>query len=961
MDQAHVDKSKEELIQEIHALQDRIRVMEPVVRDVNGLRDDLIECRRMNRALLEASADAVMVCSAAGVIQAVNQIGAMRLKRTVDDLLNRSIFEIIPYELVEQRKLWLSQVVDSQKPLHFKDEYRSTTYGHRLYPYFDENLNAIRVVIITRDITANEAALRAMRESEARYRAILEDQTELICRYLPDGRLSYVNEAYSRYFNKDRQELINTNFIPHIPEEDIEQVIRHVNSLGPDHPVTSFEHKVIMDTNEVRWQHWTHRAIYDADGNLTEYQAVGRDITRRRIAQEALYEGQRRYRSLFEDSPISLWEEDFSKVKGFFDAKRAEGVSDFHTYFLDNPNAALHCAQLVEVVDINKATLGLFNAPDKNTLRENMLQILTPDSHDVFRAQLIALANGSRSFSAETERRTLDGRLKGVSLHLSVAPGYEDSLGKVILSFIDISERRQAEQELRENRSFLHQIINTVPSPIFVKDREGRFVLVNEAMCELYGATVEEMLGKRGEDFNPHQNELAIFRAEDLEVLDSRQPIFIPQRVITNAQGEPRWHSTTKLPLPGKDQVLGVAVDITERKNAEEERANLERHIRQSQKMQALGTLAGGIAHDFNNMIFAILGFVRLALKRAPKETKLAEYLLQVQSAGLRASDLVRQILTFSRQTEQDKSPVYLSSLIKEVAKLLQATLPSSIEFVLDLPTQLAEEGRDTVLGDPTQIHQVLMNLCTNSAHAMREANGELRVSLHDISIMPENAGNFPGQALGAYLALQVKDTGHGIDPTIIDQIYDPFFTTKAPGEGTGMGLSVVHGIIKSHNGFIQVKSEQNKGTDFTIYLPKFDEHEEQAGGELCEAPRGCERILFVDDEELIVSMTRDMLSQLGYRITALNDPKEALETFRSAPEEYDLVITDQTMPHLTGMDLAHQILAIRGNIPIVLLTGYSESVSPESAKEAGISEFIMKPVVEEQLAQTIRSLLDTN
>lgn len=947
-----------EMEAELAQLRRRVAELEQATDAVPRLREELAEQRAMNRAMLNAAAESVMVLDPLGTVLAINEVGAHRLGQPPDVILGRIIFEFFAEELVANRRRWLNEAVETKKPIQFKDGYRGVTYGHRMHPYIDPHTQVVRVAIYSRDITDSEKAILALRDSEARYRAILEDQTELICRYLPDGKLSYVNEAYARFFKKNRQDLINKNYIPHIPREDLVIIQQHIMGLSPELPVTSFEHRVILDDGEIHWQHWTHRAIYDAAQRLTEYQAVGRNITRRKKAQEALMESERRYRSLFEDSPISLWEEDFSLIKEHFDTLARQGVTDFAAWFHEHPEDVAHCLELVGLLDVNNATLELFGATRKEELLGGLKTIFTENTYRFFRDELIALARGEQTFSQETEHLTLRGERKHVVIHLNVAPGYEETLGKVLVSVLDVTQRTLAEEQLNEQRVFLRQIIDTVPSLIFVKDRNGRFVLVNKALADLYNTTPTAMEGRTGGGFSPTDDEISIMQLEDEEVLDSQQPLFIPQRILTSASGVRRWFSSTKLPLRGKDQLLGVAVDITERKEAENERAKLEKHFRQAQKMQALGTLAGGIAHDFNNMIFAILGFVRLALRQVDENSKAAEYLQQIQSAGMRASDLVRQILTFSRQTEQEKKPVHLLSLFKEITRMLRATLPSTIEIVQEINPGV-NESTDTILGDPTQIHQVIMNLCTNAGHAMRERGGTLTLSLAHVALTPQQARGVVELPPGDYLDLGVRDTGHGIPPDILEQIYDPFFTTKAPGEGTGMGLSVVHGIVKNHGGSVSVDTAVGKGTHFSVRLPRLlqDPGQEER---LCRiAPTGTEHVLFVDDEALLVQMAGEMLSQLGYTVTGATDPLKALDLYKQSPNKFDLVITDQTMPHLTGLELATQVLTMHPDKPVILLTGYSEAVTREVAEAAGVAEFIMKPVVEEQLAQTIRHVLD--
>ncbi len=965
-----------EAARRVEELQRRVEGLEKALRHTDHtnaeLRSELADIRHLLHAGINAAADTVLIVDVVGTILAINESGALRFQSTPAELVNTNVFDHMHPNLVTDRRRWLKEAIETRKPLQFKDRHRGITYGHRLYPSVEPHSNALRIAVVSRDITESEGALKGLRDSEARYRAILEDQTELICRYLPDGRLSYVNEAYARFFNKDRRELINTNYIPHIPDEDLDLIREKLGRLSREAPVASFEHRVILESGDVRWQHWVHRAIYDQEGNLLEFQAVGHSIDKRKMAQEALVESERRFRTLFEESPISLWEEDFSLVKEHFDGLRKAGVNNFREYFDFHPEEVNNCAAMVGVLDVNRASLQFLEATSKLDLLKGLSSAFTGNSLKIFKEELIALAEGERVFQSEMEHGTFSGRIKHAVVHLVVAPGYEDTLGRVIVSLIDVTERTKAEELLNDNRAFLHQVIDTVPSPIFVKDRSGAFVLVNKAMAEMYGTTVTEMVDKRGSDFNPHEDETHLFQVEDQEVLDSQKAIFIPQRVVTHADGSQRWYSTTKLPLKGKDQLLGVAMDITERKHAESERRELERHFRQSQKMQALGTLAGGIAHDFNNMIFAILGFVRLARKKAEPNTKLMDYLDQIQSAGIRASELVRQILTFSRQTEQEKQPVPLVPLTSEVGKMLRATLPATIEMRVNISSELGLD-QDTTLGDPSQIHQVLMNLCTNAAHAMNEQGGTLTLSLAPREITPDEAKTLVGQGSGSFLEISVSDTGHGIDPAIMEQIFDPFFTTKAPGEGTGMGLSVAHGIVRSHGGVIRARSEPGQGATFTVLLPRLIEGAQSVEPPEASVPGGSEHILFVDDESMIVDMVQELLTNLGYQVTALTSPLEALDKIQHDPQGFDLVLTDQTMPDLLGTELARHATALNSNLPVVLLTGYSQSLAQDnggdadqhgeaqdvSPEDSGIVEVIMKPVVEEQLGRIIRHVLD--
>ncbi|NVM57215.1 MAG: response regulator [Desulfobacterales bacterium] len=391
-------------------------------------------------------------------------------------------------------------------------------------------------------------------------------------------------------------------------------------------------------------------------------------------------------------------------------------------------------------------------------------------------------------------------------------------------------------------------------------------------------------------------------------------------------------------------------------RESEEKYRLVETCRRQSQKMEAIGTLAGGIAHDFNNILAAVLGYVELAKDDVPEGSPAQASLEEVFRAANRAKGLVKQILAFSRQREQERKPLQVSPIVKEALKLLRASLPTTIEIRQYIKT---ESG--TVLADPTDLHQMLMNLCTNAAYAMRNKVGMLEVSLVDVDLPLEVVGQAHPSHLppGAYLRLSVKDTGHGMERSVIERIFDPFFTTKERGEGTGIGLAAVHGIVESHGGGITVDSEPGKGATFKVFLPRLETGVTPETEILAPIYVGNERILFVDDEQTLVNMGRPMLERLGYKVVASSSSIEALEIFRADPDRFDLVITDETMPHMTGARLAKELIRIRPDIPIILCTGFSEVMTADKAMAIGIQEFVMKPIVRREMAETIRRVLD--
>ena len=410
-----------------------------------------------------------------------------------------------------------------------------------------------------------------------------------------------------------------------------------------------------------------------------------------------------------------------------------------------------------------------------------------------------------------------------------------------------------------------------------------------------------------------------------------------------------------------KDQIDTVLLDRTiryaiERQKSLDEKVKLEFKLRQSYKMEAIGTLAGGIAHDFNNILFPILGHTEMLLEDCPEDSSTHDSLEKIYSGAIRAKELVKQILTFSRQNNSELKLIKMQPIIKEALKLIRAAIPTSIDIKTDVKANCG-----AIKADPTQIHQIIMNLATNAYHAMENTGGVLKVSLKEVrfeklDLIP------PEMETGIYTCLTVADTGIGMDKYLTEKIFDPFFTTKTIGKGTGMGLSVVHGIVTSMGGVIQTYSKPEKGTKFHIYFPamkNFPEDQTPQTKDIIQT--GTEHILLVDDEENIISMEKMMLERLGYQITSRISSIDALEAFRANSDKFDLVITDMAMPNMSGDKLSAELTRIRPNIPILLCTGFSETMSEEKAASLGIKSFLLKPIVMRDLAKKIREVLDEN
>jgi PAS domain S-box-containing protein len=638
------------------------------------------------------------------------------------------------------------------------------------------------------------------------------------------------------------------------------------------------------------------------------------DITRRKRTENALRETSEKYKELADSLPQIVFETDI------------EGNITF-----TNQNA-------FNLIGYNE-----------NELKKgiNALQLMIPEDHERARQNIKRVLRGEQVPDSEYTALRKDGGTFPIIVH-AVRIIHDNKPAGMRGIIIDLTERKQAEDRLHESEERFRTALEANPDPFVLYDMEGRVIFFNPAFTRLFGWTLEEQLGKKMDQFVPEKSWLETRKMVETVMAGKRLAATETNCYTKDGKLIPVIISGASY-LDRDGLPAGTIInlrDISEQKR-------LQSQLQKAQRMEAIGTLAGGIAHDFNNILSAILGYTEIAISDAAKDSELDHNLRQVLNAGGRAKDLVKQILTFSRQAEQELKPVQIKIAVKEALKLIRASLPTTIDIQQNITSD------SVVLADLTQIHQVVMNLCTNASHAMQAEGGTLTINLVDSEINADIAAEHPGLIPGSYIKLSVIDTGHGMSPNLLNRIFDPFFTTKEKGEGTGMGLAVVHGIVKSYGGEIIVQSQPGKGTIFDIYFPVIEKVEFNEIRTVPFLPVGNERVLFVDDEPSLVNIGKQILERLGYEVVTRTSSLEALELFKIKSQKFDLVITDMTMPGMTGEQLAAEIIKIRPDMPIILCTGYSKNMSEDKAKGMGIRALAMKPVVADQLANIVRNVLD--
>ncbi len=769
-------------------------------------------------------------------------------------------------------------------------------------------------------------SLRKLQESESlrwagepQFRSLVEQS--LVGVYLiQDNRFIYVNPRLAEIFGYPAADIINKLTVADLVAASDRQLVS--DNLGR------------RLTGEITGLNYSFRGLHaygwplqlEVFGSRIDH--LGRpavigtllDVTDRHEAEAALRESEARYRLLIQTAPEAIVVMDLEQGR---------------------------------FVDYNHQAELLFEMPPDQLSRHGPADLspeFQPDGRRSSEASkdFLARAVAGETPTFEWMHRSLTGREIPCEIRLVRLPAQGRTL--VRGSLTDITERRRTADALARSEENYRELFEHANDAIFLCHSDGRMADVNRHALSITGFAQEELLCRSAQDIvAPEDQEYLQQCLADLSRVGLRSSVYRFRR----KDGSLFYGETTTKQLPD-GRILAMVRDITERKQAEEQRRKLEEELRQAQKLQAIGTLAGGIAHDFNNILAAILGNAQLLNMQLPAGHEGQAKVSQILIASNRAKDLVQQILMFSRQRDQERRVIHMASIVMEATRLIEVTLPPGVRLEINCPRELPP-----VLADPTQIHQVIVNLCTNAVHAMRQQGGTLHVSLSTEVLSGEGRGAKPTLAAGRYLCLQVADTGHGMDAATLQRIYEPFFTTKAVGEGTGLGLAVVHGIVESHHGAITVSSRAGEGTTFRLYFPV---HETAAP--VAPAPSDLpgpgrdQHILFVDDESPIIEVARVMLPRLGYRVTACNRPREALEVLRKNSADIDLLMTDFSMPDMNGIDLIRAAILLKPSLPAVLLTGYGRSIDTKAAVGLNISEVVNKPFTMENLASAIHGAL---
>lgn len=603
-----------------------------------------------------------------------------------------------------------------------------------------------------------------------------------------------------------------------------------------------------------------------------------------------------------------------------------------------------------KILEVNYPMISGLEYNQSEIIEKNINDLITAEGQNFFEQYMARLQKGKKvtgkvTFIAKSGRQVLMEYSSVMAQHMNS--------GEVVYCLArDVTERHRTKLALAESQARFKNIFDiSAAGMLIVRCDTHEVAEANQAAAHIIGTKIENIIGLQ-------LNALITYNIDDSA--QAENPNFVDpvecELILEPTRTTPILKTMRRTEFDGQPYWLVSFISLEKVKDAETAKREAEIQLNRAQHLQSIGTLAGGIAHDFNNILYGIIGYTQLALDDAPQNSLLQDNIREILNGSQRAKELVAQILTFSRQDDTEKKPIRPAPLIKEAWKLLRASTPATIEMRAKISSDT-----QTIMANPTQVHQIMMNLCTNATHAMLPQGGLLQVVLDNVTVENESPALPEPLKPGIYVRLMVKDNGGGMPKSVQNRIFEPFFTTKPQGDGTGMGLSVVLGAVQTHNGAIRMHSELGKGSAFEIFLPVAAQNSMDEEKLEQPTPKGTERILFVDDEMALIRMGQQMLTKLGYQVTASQDPIEALELFRSAPDDFDLVITDLTMPKLKGTKMAQHMLHLKPDLPVIMCTGYGDEINEAQIEEIGIRELMLKPILRSTLAVKIRQALDVN
>lgn len=701
-----------------------------------------------------------------------------------------------------------------------------------------------------------------------------------------------------------------------LPLEQRSAMEEYVTDISANQDSFDKEYQIMHGiTGQTRWVHGLGKLRFDEAGNPTEFFGTLQDITERKIAEEALRRSEKAYRSLINGMKEAVW------------------VTDFNYRFIDVNQTAS------EMLQYSREELLTMGPPDID---------LTVTVDDLIQFEQDNL--NERILIFETAHTRKDGQTIPVEIQSTMVTYHgQDAMLSIAR---DITERKKAEAALQKSEAMnrlLAAVVHQAHEAIVITDLAGNIEYVNPAYETMTGFAADVLLGQTLHVFQLREpvdrmNRTAWEAVQQNETWRGRH-------VNQRKDGSPYHKDVIIFPVHNVDGQISNYCQIARDVSHEME---LRQQLNQAQRLETIGTLAGGIAHDFNNILMPIIGHTEMVASKLSPTDSLQTSLRQILKGAERARDLVRQILTFSQQHEQQRCPIHLNMIVKEVIKLMRPSIPSTIEI-----RQNIDATCDKVLADASQLHQVLVNLCTNAFYAMETSGGILTISLDHVVIDHTLAQMHPNLQQKSYARMVVSDTGTGMDSATVERIFEPFFTTKPVDKGTGLGLSMAHGIIHSHEGALMVQSELGKGSQFQIYLPTLIDETDVSAQESITITQGNEQILLVDDEPTVTEVMHVMLEWLGYRVDTYNSSTNALYAFQRQPHKYDLVISDLTMPDMTGIEFAEKLQKAHAGIPVIIITGYGNNLSEHTQNRCGIRRIASKPIVMQELALLIRQVLD--